>query len=69
MQDGMQNFLCLYLKKKFKKKQREVAGGLVFRTGHFHHFSPGSFPGLGTEILYQATACKGQKIYIHKIFK
>ena len=34
----------------------EFPGGLVVRTQHFHCCSPGSIPGLGTEIPHLATA-------------
>lgn len=40
----------------------EFPSGLVVRTWHFHHQGPGSIPGLGTEILHQATAHCGQSI-------
>ena len=35
---------------------REFPGGLVVRIQSFHLCSPGSVPGLGTEILHKAAA-------------
>ena len=39
----------------------EFPSGPVVRTQQFHHFGPGSIPGLGTEIPHQATARKKKK--------
>ena len=38
----------------------EFPGGLVVRIQHFHHYSPGSISGLGTEIPHKASAWYGQ---------
>ena len=45
----------------FKFMLEEFPAGLVVRIWHLHHCNPGSFPGLGTEIPHQATACCGKK--------
>ena len=39
----------------------EFSGGLAVRIWYFHHYSPGSIPGLGAEIPYQANAYSGLK--------
>ena len=41
-----------------KSFSREFCGSLVVRILHFHCCSPGSLPGLGTEIPHQAAACQ-----------
>ena len=43
------------------KVSGEFPGCLVVRIRHFPHRGPGSIPGLGTEIPYQAAAQLGQK--------
>ena len=43
------------------RKTGSSTGALVVRTWYFHRRSPGSTPGLGTEIPHQAAACQGQK--------
>ena len=46
---------CLYSISFFLNAgYREFPGGLVISIWHFHLDSPGSIPGLGTEIPYQA---------------
>ena len=48
-------------KEKEKKVQIEFPGGLVVSISiqNFNCHGPGSIPGLGTEIPYQAAACWG----------
>ena len=43
-------------KRREGRKEGEFPRDLVTRTWRFHRCSPGSIPGLGTKILYQATA-------------
>ena len=43
------------------RERRKQHAGLVVRTGCFHHCSPGSIPGLGTELPHQAAVCSGKK--------
>ena len=40
------------LNKIFKKevKQKDIPGGLVVKTQHFHCWGPGSIPGRGTKV-------------------
>ena len=40
---------------------KEFPGGLGVRTQHFHLYSLGLVPGLGTKILQQAPAAKKKK--------
>lgn len=40
---------------------RQFPGGLMVSIRQFHHGSPSSTPGLGTEVPNQATACCGHK--------